>query len=121
MVSAQERMRTHRALMDGIGAMEARIAPLWSADRPPRSSLHRAVRARVTANGFRELDVLLAHWRGLLAGRPLPMADIDGWREAAARDYPFDAVYTPGDIVRMAADYRLAARSPAAVDRDLAA
>ena len=121
MVSAQERMRTHRALMDGIGALEDRIAPLWAADRPPVSSLHRAVRARVTSNGFRELDVLLAHWVGLLNGRPVRMDDADGWREGGAHEYPFDAVFTPSDIMRIAADYRLAALPSAMADRDLAA
>lgn len=95
--------------------------PLWAADRPPVSSLHRAVRARVTSNGFRELDVLLAHWVGLMNGRPVRMDDADGWREGGAHEYPFDAVFTPSDIMRIAADYRLAALPSAIADRELAA
>lgn len=121
MVSAQERMRTHRALMDGIGALEDRIAPLWAADRPLPTSLHHVVRARVTSNSFRELDVLLAHWIGLMMGQPVRMDDVDGWREGAARDYPFDAVYTPFEIARIAATYRLAALPRIVTKRDLAA
>ncbi len=114
-------MRTHRALMDGINALEDRIAPLWAADRPPLSFQHRTVRARVTSNSFRELDVLLAHWVGLVTGRPVRMDDVDGWREDAARDYPFDAVYTSGDIVRVAGHYRQAALPASIAKRDLAA
>lgn len=111
--SIEDHDRAYRALMDGIRVVEERIAPLWSADRRGMSDRHHIVRHRVTANGFRELDVLLAHWIGLVARRPVRMTEIDGWREAPqdARGAA-DMIYTPAEILRIAGDYRLAAPPP---------
>lgn len=110
-IGPDEQARAYRALMDGIRAVEERIAPLWS---PPAATLtqqRRTVRARVTANVFRELDVLLAHWVGIVTMRPVSMTEIDHWREAdAGRD--LGEGFTKADILRIAGEYRRAAPSP---------
>lgn len=106
----QERERAYRALMDGIRVLEERIAPLWARGRGPLSHRHRIVRARVTHNGFRELDVLLAHWIGLVARRPVGMAVIGDWRETETAAGAIRAMrFTPEEVIRIAADYRQAA------------
>jgi len=89
--------------MNGIRVVEERIAPLWTRRFSDMTEGGRIVRARVTANGFRELDVLLAHWVGLVAMRPVRMAEIGDWREAD-RDDP--TIFTTKDILRLAAEYR---------------
>ncbi|MDQ1231313.1 hypothetical protein [Sphingomonas sp. SORGH_AS_0879] len=101
--SEAERDRAHSALMNGIRVVEERIAPLWTTRFSDMTEGRRIVRARVTANGFRELDVLLAHWVGLVAMRPVRMAEIGDWREAD-RDDP--TIFTAKDILRLAAEYR---------------
>ncbi|WP_294235649.1 hypothetical protein [uncultured Sphingomonas sp.] len=108
-VTPAERARAYRALMDGIRVMEERIAPLWSTPENALSNRRRTVRARVTANGFRELDVLLAHWVGIVAMRPVRMAEIDHWREADAADDRGGGGFTIADILRIATEYRHAA------------
>ncbi|APX65843.1 hypothetical protein AV944_08335 [Sphingomonas sp. LK11] len=125
--NATERDRAHHALMTGIDVLERRIAPLWAVEASALSNRHRHVRARVTANGLRELDVLLAHWVGLVASRPVRMADIGDWREQEEEDVGrYDRDFTVMDITRLAEDYRLAAPMPcppdmASADRGLAA
>ena len=109
-IDAAERARTYGALMTGIAVLERRIAPLWIVEASALSGRHRYVRARVTANGFRELDVLLAHWIGLVAYRPVRMAEMGDWREQEEEDAGrYDRDFTSSEIMRMAADYRLAA------------
>ena len=125
--NAAERDRAYHALMTGIDVLEGRIAPLWAVEASALSSRHRHVRARVTANGLRELDVLLAHWVGLVACRPVRMADIGDWREQEEEDVGrYDRDFTVMDIIRLAENYRLAAPMPcppdmASADRGLAA
>ncbi|WP_343527654.1 hypothetical protein [Sphingomonas sp.] len=110
--TVEDRERAYRALMNGIGVVEERIAPLWAKDRHGLSDRQRAVRSRVTANSFRELDVLLAHWIGMVAMRPVRMATIGDWREAPdAAGAPCPG-FTPSEIRRLAADYRSAAPPP---------
>ena len=112
LVTPAERTRAYRALMDGIRVVEERIDPLWATPARKLSERRRTVRARVTANGFRELDVLLAHWVGIVAMRPVRMAEIDHWREADADDDRGCGGFTCADILRIAAEYRRAAPSP---------
>ncbi|WP_428970164.1 hypothetical protein ACQR50_05845 [Sphingomonas sp. Xoc002] len=107
--------------MTGIDVLERRIAPLWAVEASALSNRHRHVRARVTANGLRELDVLLAHWVGLVASRPVRMADIGDWREQEEEDVGrYDRDFTPFDIARLAEDYRLAAPTPCPSDMESA-
>lgn len=107
--------------MDGIRVVEERIAPLWSTPAWALTLGRRTVRARVTVNAFRELDVLLAHWVGIVALRPVPMTQIDDWRAADTGADMSDS-FTPNDILRMAREYRRIAPSPSCVDGcDLAA
>lgn len=101
--SRHEFDQAHRALMNGIRVVEERIAPLWAAPSGDMAEDRRTVRARVTANGFRELDVLLAHWIGLVARRPVRMNEIGEWREAEP-EYP--GGFTTTDILGLAAEYR---------------
>ena len=107
--------------------LERRIAQLWIVEASALSGRHRYVRARVTANGLRELDVLLAHWIGLVAYRPVRMAEMGDWREQEEEDAGrYDRDFTVMDITRLAEDYRLAAPMPcppdmASADRGLAA
>ncbi|WP_454280291.1 hypothetical protein [Sphingomonas sp. Marseille-Q8236] len=89
--------------MNGIRVVEERIAPLWATGFADVTEKGRTVRARVTANGFRELDVLLAHWIGIVAMRPVRMAEIGDWREAKAED---PGNFTMKDIMGLAAEYR---------------
>ncbi len=113
LITPAEQARAHRALMDGIRVVEERIAPLWATPARALSQRRRTVRARVTANGFRELDVLLAHWVGIVAMRPVRMVEIDHWREADAGDDRASGSFTCAEILRIAAEYRCAAPSPA--------
>ena len=111
--TAQDRDRAYRALMNGISVIEERIAPLWEQDGGGLCDRRRAVRSRVTANGFRELDVLLAHWIGMVTMRPVRMSTIGGWRETPVAAEGHCPGFTPAEIRRIAADYRLAAPLPA--------
>ena len=108
LITPAEQARAYRALMEGIRVVEERIAPLWATPARLLSERRRTVRARVTANGFRELDVLLAHWVGIVAMRPVRMAEIDYWRDA---DTVVDAggmTVPKADILRIADEYRRA-------------
>ncbi|MET4898137.1 hypothetical protein RN629_13410 [Sphingomonadaceae bacterium jetA1] len=109
--SAEDHERVRRALTDGVQAVQDRIAPLWARTAKPLSDRQRIVRARVTRNAFRELDVLLAHWVGLVARRPVRMSAIDHWRERDGDASMLDLRFTPEEVVRLAADYHQVAPS----------
>lgn len=112
LITSAEHTRAYRALMDGVRVVEERIAPLWATPARALSERRRTVRARVTANGFRELDVLLAHWVGIVARRPVRMAEIDYWRESDAGEDRACRGFTCADILRIAGEYRRAAPLP---------
>ena len=105
-VPSQSRAEAYQALIRGILTVERRIAPLWTVAGSSMAQPERLLRERVTANCFRELDVLLDHW----TGSEEPYAS-----DAPEHPRAFPSPTRPGDIVALAAAYWAAAHALDAV------
>jgi hypothetical protein len=100
------RVEAYHALIRGILTVERRIAPLWMVAGSSMAQPQRQLRERVTANCFRELDVLLDHWTG---------SEGSCVSEALDRLPVHPSRPLPRDIVALAAAYWAAAHAMDAV------